>query len=281
MGCTCVGLLSLIIAVAAVVFSAVAAGLPLWSTLKQTVTSEYASSTFTAGVWGYCSDVSISAIGAKLDTSLSAAASSTTGQCYLYYTANNKIHINLNNDENNTVVLPAQGVCATYSDDGGSNAHLYATVNTIDQATFDAYLNQACGIKGKLSLAFSMLSPTFGVFGTLMLALGVCCSKNRSCLVAFALIMTAIAGGFALGACIVWSQEQPSGTTLTYGISYYLEIAALVSYAIAVFFLGVHMTQGHKHDKDQSSANKVPIKLQEALEKHKKNAAGRQPTRLV
>ncbi|KAF0706436.1 hypothetical protein DYB28_000598 [Aphanomyces astaci] len=283
MPCTCVGLLSLVMSVVAVVFSTTAAGLPLWSMLGVSPKREIAAASFTAGVWGYCTELSYANTGtttASLQTT--GPLSGTHGQCYLYYTSNTKVRVNLNNDLNNTIVLPNQGICATFSQDNSSSApRLFSTVEGIDQAVFDDFLTKTCGVKGKVTLAFSMMSPVFGIMGTLMIALGVCCSKNRSCLVSFALFMTLLAGVWSLIVCIVWSQQQPSGNGLNFALSYYLEIAALVSYAIAVFFVGVHMTQGTSHGKAKSSQGGT-AKLQEALEKHKKVAAsGKQPTRLV
>ncbi|KAF0690436.1 Aste57867_18168 [Aphanomyces stellatus] len=276
MTCTVVGFLAMFIAAAGIALSGASAGLPLWSMLGQTNNGELAAASFTSGVWGYCTDLSFSNTGTKLNLNFSAPVP-TNGhsQCFLYYSSNKNIRV-----MNNTIVLPEQGACTTFQQDGTSATRLMGTITGLDVATFDDFLTKTCGVKGKLSLAFAMLSPVFGVLGLLMLVLGVCCSKNRSCLVSFALFMNVLAGVWALVVCVVWSQQQPAGGALTFGISYYLGIAGLVCYFTASFFLSVHMTQGRS--KEEKNKGKVPVKLQEALEKAKKtHAANNHPTRLV
>ncbi|EQC32523.1 hypothetical protein SDRG_09849 [Saprolegnia diclina VS20] len=277
MPCSCVGMLSVAASAAAVVLSAFAAGLPLWSLLAYSNNGQMTSATFTAGVWGYCTDVSFLQSGSHgLDENVQ-----TTGQCYLYYSSSRNVRVDLNaSDANSTIVLPNQGACATFAQDGGSKKRLLSTVLDIDEATFDAFLTNTCSAKGKASLAFAMLSPIFGAFAFCLLLAGVCCARNESCIVGFAAMMTGLATIWAAIAFIVWNGQAPSGQRLRLGASYYMEVAATVSYATSCFFAAVHMQQGKKSERKSNA--KATSNLQATLDKQRsKVASGRMPTRLV
>ncbi|OQR95353.1 hypothetical protein THRCLA_22155 [Thraustotheca clavata] len=278
MPCSCVGLLSVLGAAVAVVLSAFAAGLPLWSLLAYSNNGQMTTATFTAGVWGYCTDVSFVQAGTN---DYSSPTTKSSGQCYLYYSGNRNAHIVLNDSQgNSTIVQPTDGVCKMFNEDGGSSKRLMATVKDIDQTSFDTFLTNTCGAKGKVSLSFAMLSPIFGAFAFCILTAAVCCAKYQSCLVAFSAWMTVLSTICSIISFVVWNSQTPTGNGIMYGASYYMEIAATVCYSISCFFAVIHMQHGRKNNS-QTHNSRATISLQAALEKQKKISLSPIPTRLV
>ncbi|OQR99016.1 hypothetical protein ACHHYP_07424 [Achlya hypogyna] len=277
MTCSCVGLLSVVAAAVAVLLSAFAAGLPLWSLQAYSNNGQMTTATFTAGVWGYCTDVSFVQQGSP-DFMQDTKAS---GRCYLFYSGSRNAHVDLNASSSNaTLKLADQGVCSTFAVDGGVEKRLMATVVDTDPATFAAFLSATCGAKGKVSLAFSMLCPIFGLFASCLLLAGICCARSRSCVVVFAAWLMCLATIWSAVAFFVWYGQAPSGSHMQLGASYYMEVAATVAYATSTFFTVVHMQQGRRSDSKKNA--KTTSTLQATLDKQRsKMDAGRQPTRLV
>jgi hypothetical protein len=272
-----VGLLSVFFSALAVTLSGFAAGLPLWSIKASNNLAGTPSATFTAGVWGYCTEISFSNQGHQ---SL-ALSVETSGQCNLFYSGNKNVRVDLSNN-NNTIVSPKPGACTTFAEDNGAEKRLFATVDgMISLKVFDDFLDKTCGSQGKLTISFAMLSPIFGVLGAILLFVGVCCAKNRSCIVAFAAFMSGLAAIFSIIAFVTWNQQRPYGANFNLGASYYMSVGGTVFYLTSCFFVMVHMQQGRKDNvKVGRKDDKTSVALQSILDKKKMKFSTSRPPAL-
>uniref|UniRef100_K3XBT5 Uncharacterized protein n=1 Tax=Globisporangium ultimum (strain ATCC 200006 / CBS 805.95 / DAOM BR144) TaxID=431595 RepID=K3XBT5_GLOUD len=239
MGCTGAGLVAIIVLFIAVVLNAVSIILPAWSTNKGVTDTGKAD--FAAGVWGYCTDVDISAAG-------DSNASITFDHCYFFHTTNDYELPELNDAI--MANFSKYSVCDGYdiaSKESDAAALLYsqglAMLAGLDEKQFDRFVDRSCGPLGSATLVFASLSIVAGVFSFIALLLGVTCCKTKSAFVTFGKFLAIAAFITTLLTFLMWlGQVHPLSKKddVGYGGAFILSVLAAVLYLIVVTLVARH-----------------------------------------
>ena len=254
MACTCVGLVAIIASAIALILSWVAFGVPLWSARNAQVDQANVEGTtdLSVGVWGICTDVSISVDTAVGDADFDA------DNCFLYYSSKEVRNFAREQaDANNIsvdVTVESRSLCNIYDETEAPPADLFVSPR---------FLKDTCGSLGKATLAMAVLAPIFGTFMVVFLLLGItCCKKNGifvtlgSYLALFAFVFQVISFGLWVRQSRDLDDEDDGAIVnieedFNFNASFALAIVAAVFYLITTIFAFKHTSKGDKEDAEE------------------------------
>ncbi|GAB9467229.1 hypothetical protein Gpo141_00004583 [Globisporangium polare] len=251
MGCTGAGLVAIVVLFVAVVLSAVSMILPAWST--STITKATGTADFTAGVWGYCTNIDLHAN--STDTGSDTGSSVSFDHCYFFHTSSEyELPDVIVNNEELMANFSQYSLCDGYDRAtalGDSELAAYsqglADVASLDAGQFDRFLDRSCGPLGTATLVFASLSIVAGVFAWIALVLGITCCKNKSAFIGFGKFLAGGAFVATLLTFIMWlAQAHPLTKKDDVGFSgsFILSVLAALLYAIVTTLAARHAKMG-------------------------------------
>lgn len=255
MGCTCVGLGSIIFSGLAVVLATIALGLPYWSS-SQDVTNtnedilKVEKSDFGAGVWGICGNVEFKP---------NSTSTLSLDNCYMFYSKKTFVVTGNSNEQEFEEEIASDSLCTLYNDD---NRIAFDIMNNfgLEQSTLFEFLDKSCGGLGKGALATTVLGMCFGAAMFVILLLSITCCKKESCLTSFAASMGTLAFIFMLCSFPLWiAQSKPLHDSevvgAKYSVSFYFAIFSTLFFLIATILSYKHMAKGRNEKKQEEEAS--------------------------
>lgn len=251
MGCTGAGLVAIVVLFVAVVLSVVSMILPAWST--STITKATGTADFTAGVWGYCTNIDLHAD--STNNSTTEAKSMSFDHCYFFHTSSEyELPDVLVNNEELMANFSQYSLCDGYDRamvQGDAEVAAYsqglASIASLDADQFDRFLDRSCGPLGSATLVFASLSIISGVFAWIALVLGITCCKNKSAFIGVGKILAGCAFATTLLTFLAWlAQAHPltKKDDVDLSGSFILSILAALLYAIVATLAARHAKMG-------------------------------------
>jgi hypothetical protein len=248
MGCSIPGLTAIIVVGLAAVFNIVSFSLPMWSTstVKATDNGTEVSADFTAGVWGYCTDVSVSN---KTDID----KGDVFNHCFLFHTSSKfDTKVLKNKDQDLANKLSGHSVCDGYSQAGklgavGRRAYTsaLALLAEINVNAFDKFVAKSCSFLGTFEILVAVVACLTGVATFVLLVLGVTLFKRQSGFNGFVkglVIATFVAEGLTF---ILWLvQAHPINALDNVGLSgsYVLSVISTLMFGASIWLVDRHLT---------------------------------------
>lgn len=252
MGCTGAGLVAIIVLFVAVVLSVVSMILPAWST--STITKATGTADFTAGVWGYCTNINLHAN--ATDSSGDTGSSSVSfDHCYFFHTSSEyEMPDVIVNNEELMANFSQYSLCDGYDRAtalGDTELAAYsqglADIASLDAGQFDRFLDRSCGPLGTATLVFASLNIVAGLLAWIALVLGITCCKNKSAFIGVGKILAGVAFVSTLLTFLAWlAQAHPLTKKDDVGFSgsFILSVLATLLYAIVTTLAARHAKMG-------------------------------------
>ncbi|KAE9054937.1 hypothetical protein PF001_g33043, partial [Phytophthora fragariae] len=220
------GAVSLVII--ATLYNAAAFILPMWSTNKtvnSALSSEVSSTSFKAGLLGFC-----------VDSQLSNASSTTFDHCFYYKFGSSYADLSVLNSEVWSK-YSSGGVCKAYGNAGDVSdaeqlayATVLATAAGMDAEQFDKFLDKSCGLLGTATMAFGGMSMSNGLMAIISILGAVTCRKGNKKWVGGGFFLAGVACFTAMLTFVLWvMQSKPLGEEddASYKASFFLMIVAM------------------------------------------------------
>jgi hypothetical protein len=250
MGCSCAGLVAIIVVGVATVLNIVSFALPMWSTssISETSGGKEVSADFTAGVYAYCTNIK----GSTKDSG-SLDEDEAFSHCFEFHSSSKFNNAKLNAINSKLAEkLSSKSVCEGYSDasDSGKIARMafsgaLATNAHLDSTAFDQFLDKACSGLGVTNIVLSFLACLTGALTFVFLILGVTCCKNRSCFNVLCKVLVVITFLLETIVFILWIVEaRPINKLSGVGFSGCFIVSVIAAF---LFMISIILVQRHIH----------------------------------
>jgi hypothetical protein len=250
MGCSIPGLTAIVVVGIAAVFNIVSFSLPMWSTsaISEAHNETQFSASFSAGLWGYCADVTVS------NKTKDVTANDVFNHCFLFHTSSKfDTKVLENKDPALADKLSGHSLC-----DGMDKAERVGTIGRkayttalaviakINPTAFDAFLVRSCSFLGTFEILLAVVGSITGVATFVLLVLGVTFFKNESRfngLVKGLVIATCVIEFFTFVFWLVQSHAVNKLDSVGLSGSFVLSVLATLMFGASIYLVQRHLTE--------------------------------------
>jgi len=233
----------------ATIYNIAAFILPSWSankTVNAALTSEVASTSFKAGLMGFCVDSELT-------------NGSTTFEHCFYYKFGSSYDALAVLDNDIWSKYSADGVCKGYSNAGDVSdaeqlayATVLATAAGMDAEQFDKFLDKSCGLMGMATMTFGGMSMSNGLMAIIAIVGAITCCKGNKKFIGGGFFLASVACFAAMLSFVLWVvQSKPLGEEddASFKTSFFLMIVAMLHYPVAMFLFWKYLKQQQEAEK--------------------------------